>query len=340
MPFPIPRPISGNRFAPKIMMMMIRMITSSGKPKLPIGRAPWKFRGELADCITLNRRAAWRAAAALAVLLGGATGGASQFTSGVNLVEVYASVTDQHGNPVTGLSQGDFELREDGVLQAISNFAAGDFPLAAAVAIDRSFSVAGTKLTLAKAAAQAFLAELRPADDAMVLAVGSQVEVVAPLSTDRGAQRDAINRLDAFGTTGLHDAIIRAIDDVQPAKGRRALIVLSDGSDRYSQASAADALERARRSDVMIFPVAIGATRPPLFAELATLTGGRSFHSRDGAALAETLRSIAHELRRQYLVGYTPRRPPVAGSNEWRTIAVSVKRPGAIVRARDGYLVK
>ncbi len=274
------------------------------------------------------------------MFLGGASGGASQFTSGVNLVEVYASVTDQHGNPVTGLSQGDFELREDGVVQAISNFAAGDFPLAAAVAIDRSFSVAGTKLTLAKAAAQAFLAELRPADEAMVLAVGSQVEVVAPLSTDRAAQRDAINRLDAFGTTGLHDAIIHAIDDVQPTKGRRALIVLSDGSDRYSQASAADALERARRSDVMIFPVAIGATRPPLFAELATLTGGRSFHSRDGAALAETLRSIAHELRQQYLVGYTPLRPPVAGSNEWRTIAVSVKRPGAIVRARDGYLVK
>jgi len=276
----------------------------------------------------------------IALLIAGATAASSQFTSGVNLVEVYAGVTDEHGLPITGLTQDDFELREDGVPQRISNFSAGDFPLAAAIAIDRSFSIAGTKLSLAKAAAQAFLSELRPADEAMVIAVGSQVEVVAPLSTDRSAQRDAINRLDTFGTTGLHDAIIHAIDDVQPAKGRRALIIVSDGSDRYSEASAADALERARRSDVMIFPVAIGATRPPLFAELATLTGGRSFYTRDGAGLTETLRGIAQELRLQYLLGYTPLRSPVAGSNEWRSISVTVRRPGTTVRARDGYLVK
>lgn len=265
---------------------------------------------------------------------------AGQFRAGVNLVEVYASVTDAQGNPVTGLKQADFELRENGELQAISNFTAGEFSLSVALAIDRSFSVAGMKLTLAKAAALAFLAELRPADEAMVIAIGSQVEVLTPLSTDRAAERDAITRLDAFGTTGLHDAIIQAIDDVQPAKGRRALIVVSDGDDRYSQASAADALDRARQSDVMVFPVAIGRTRPPLFAELATLTGGRSSHARDGAALTETLRTIARELRQQYLLGYTPTRLPDAGSNEWRSIAVTVKRPDAHVRARDGYLVK
>ena len=277
---------------------------------------------------------------ALAVALASPVLLAGQFTSGVNLVEVYASVTDTQGNPIAGLTQADFELRENGEPQTISNFAAGEFPLSAAIALDRSFSMSGTRLSLAKSAAHAFLAELRPQDEAMVLAVGSQVEVSAPLSTDRAAQRDAINRLDAFGTTGLYDAIIHAIDDVQPAKGRRALVLLSDGDDRYSQASAADALARARRSDVMIFPVALGATRPPLFAELATLTGGRSYHARDGARLADALRTIARELRQQYLIGYTPTRPAVAGSNEWRSITVTVKRPDAHVRARDGYLVK
>src|SRR5262245_56161727 len=340
MPFPIPRPISGSRFAPKIMMMMIRMTTSSGKPKLPIGRAPWRFRGERLDCITVIRHAGYVAAVVLVAAQGTVSAAARQFTSGVNLVEVYASVTDERGNAIAGLNEGDFELHEERVLQTISNFAAADFPLSAAIAIDRSFSVSGARLALAKSAAQAFLGELRSSDEAMIIAIGSQVGVVAPLSTDRSAQRDAVSRLDAFGTTGLHDAIIDAIDAVQPAKGRRALIILSDGNDRYSEASAADALERARRSDVMVFPVAIGSTRPPLFAELAMLTGGRSFYARDGAALADTLRAIAHELRQQYLVGYTPLRPPVQGSNEWRSITVTVKRPGANVRARDGYFVK
>jgi Ca-activated chloride channel family protein len=265
---------------------------------------------------------------------------ARQFSSGVNLVEVYASVTNERGEPITGLTQGDFELRENGEVQAVSNFAAGDFPLSIAVALDRSFSMSGPRLALAKSAARAFLEELRPKDESMVVAIGSEVEVVAPLSTDRSRQFDALTRLDPFGTTGLHDAIIRAIDEVQVAKGRRALVLLSDGDDRYSRATVADALDRARRADVMIFPVALGAARPPLFAELATLTGGRSYHTRDPATLTETLRTIARELREQYLLGYTPARPVVAGSNEWRSIAVTVKRPGAQVRARDGYLVK
>jgi len=91
---------------------------------------------------------------------------------------------------------------------------------------------------------------------------------------------------------------------------------------------------------VMIYPVALGATRPPLFAELATLTGGRSFHQRDPNRLPDLLRSVARELREQYLLGYTPRAPIVAGSHEWRSIAVTVKRAGVQVRARDGYLVK
>jgi len=275
----------------------------------------------------------------LAVILSGGAPAAAQFTSGVNLVEVYASVSDGQGNPMTGLKQEDFELRENGEPQTISNFAAGQFPLSAAIAIDRSFSVAGNRLSLAKTAAQGFLAELRPDDEAMIIAVGSEVEVAAPLSVDRGEQRAAIDKLDAFGSTGLHDAIIEAINDVQPAKGRRALIILSDGDDRYSHASADDALDRARRSDVMVFPVAIGKSRPPLFAELATLTGGRSSFARDGAALTDILRGIARELRQQYLIGYAPIRLPVAGSNEWRSITVTVRRPDAHVRARDGYLV-
>ena len=258
----------------------------------------------------------------------------------MNLVEVYASVTDSRGDPVPGLTQADFELREDGAVQTISTFAAGEFPLSVALAIDRSFSMAGPRLALAKSAARVFLGELRPQDEAMVMAIGSDVQTIAPLSTDRAAQLDAVARLDAFGTTGLHDAIVRAIDSVQPAKGRRALVLLSDGDDRYSQASAGEALERARRADVMIYPVAFGAARPPLFAELATLTGGRSYQARDAGTLMSALRAIARELHEQYLLGYTPSRPIAAGGNEWRSITVTVKRPGVQVRARDGYLVK
>jgi Ca-activated chloride channel homolog len=264
----------------------------------------------------------------------------AQFTSGVNLVEVYASVTDAKGEPIQGLAQGDFEVKEDGQLQTISNFVAGDFPLSVALAIDRSFSMAGKRLDLAKSGAGVFLGDLRPGDQSMVIAVGSQVEPLGELSTDRRQQMNAVDRLDAFGSTALHDAIVSAIEAVQPARGRRALILLSDGDDRYSTTSAAAALDRARRSDVMIYPVALGKRRPGLFAELSTLTGGRSFHAKDGERLPETLRAIARDLRHQYLIGYAPSKPIVRGAEQWRSIEVTVRRPGARVRARDGYVAK
>jgi Ca-activated chloride channel family protein len=90
----------------------------------------------------------------------------------------------------------------------------------------------------------------------------------------------------------------------------------------------------------MMYPIALGRSRPPLFAELATLTGGRSFHLRDARALPDTLRAIARELREQYLLGYSPSRPIVAGADEWRPITVAVNRPYVRVRARDGYVAK
>ena len=269
-----------------------------------------------------------------------ATPSARQFTSGVNVVEVYTTVTDKAGKPVTGLGREAFNVQEDGQPQQISAFAAGEFPLSVAVAIDRSFSMTGDRLASAKSGARIFLGALRETDESMLIAVGSTTDTLAPLSTNRREQLDALAGLDAFGTTGLYDSIVAAIEAIQPARGRRALILLSDGDDRCSKTTSPEVLERARASDVLIYPIGLGRTRPQAFAELATLTGGRSFHVRDARQLPDTLQTIAAELRNQYLIGYSPTRPPVAGSNQWRSITVTVSRPDVTVRARDGYLVK
>lgn len=260
----------------------------------------------------------------------------AQYSSGVQLVEVYATVTDTEGEPVRGLPLEAFEVLEDGRPQRIQAFAAGDFPLSVALAIDRSASMAGERLERAKAAGLAFLDALRPGDQAAVISISSQVEQAAPLSADRPAQRAAVSGLAPWSTTALHDAVIAAIRLVQAGTGRRALVLLSDGMDRYSTASATDALEQARRSDILIYPVAVGRETTPLFPRLATLTGGRSFHVTNPERLQQTLAGIARELREQYLLGYAPARP--AGEDgEWHAIQVRVNRPGLRVRARDGY---
>jgi len=280
----------------------------------------------------------WLLEAAIVPLFLGASAAYAQFTSGVNLIEVYATVADQHGEPIVGLTAADFQIAEDGARQTISAFAAGEFPLALAIGLDRSFSMGGkdNRLAVAKSAARTLVGALRPGDQVMIVAIGGDTTVAAPLSADRAAALSAIDRLDAWGTTPLYDATLGALDAIQPARGRRALVLLSDGTDRYSDTKAADLVDRARTHDVLVYPVAVGASRPPLFAELAAATGGRSFFVRDPAALVATMRQIARELRFQYLLGYAPSRER-AGQPAWHAIDVSVARPGVSVRARDGY---
>jgi Ca-activated chloride channel family protein len=265
-----------------------------------------------------------------------------RFSAAVQLVEVYASVADSKGGPVTGLTAADFVVTEDGEPQEISAFAAGEFPLSVALGVDRSFSMAGEPLRLAKDASRAFLNELRPSDRSMILAISSTADVIAPMGTDRASQSRAIAALDAWSTTALRDAIVVAMDRLQTETGRQALIVFSDGVDRYSGTSTSHVMDRARRSQALVYPIAFGKTRPPLLAELAVLTGGRSFLLRDAKELAPTLSAIARELRYQYLIGYVPARAAPAGAREWRSIRVTLSRPrpDVRVRARDGYMTE
>jgi Ca-activated chloride channel homolog len=263
---------------------------------------------------------------------------AAEFSTGVRVVEVYASVTDPAGNPVIGLSESDFEVYEDGMRQQVSAFAAGEFPLSVALGVDRSFSMRGEPLRLARVAAQTFLKELKPSDRSMVVAISNEADVIAPLSSDRQAQIRAVAALDPWSTTALNDAMIAALDRLGPEQGRQALVVFSDGVDRYSTATAAQVIERARRSNALVYPIVFGKTRPAFLAELAVISGGRSFLLKDARALQATLTSIARELRHQYLLGYTPAKSAGAAGGEWRSIRVAVKgRPTARVRARDGY---
>lgn len=264
----------------------------------------------------------------------------AQFTSGVNLVEVYATVTDRQGGPVTGLAATDFAVSEDGTRQAITAFAAGEFPLAVAIGLDRSFSMGdkSNRLGVAKSAARTFVGALRKSDQVMVVAIGGEIDVAAPLTADHGAVLAAIDRLDAWGTTPLYDAALAALDAIQSAGGRRALVLLSDGTDRYSDMAAADLVDQARRRDVLIYPIALGRARPPIFAELAAATGGRSFHAPEPRDLAPAMTAIARELRFQYLLGYVPSR--AASDAGWHAIDVTVDRPEMRVRAREGYFTR
>src|SRR5437588_3121602 len=244
----MPRPISGSGLAPKMMMPMARITISSGNPIRPVSELPPLLagqklarcrgarRGNRIDCTTTRPTGGTGHLVGLLMFAVVAPfvrpAPAPQFASGVDLVEVYATVTDERGEPVAGLSAVDFRVFEVGEPQTIVAFAAGEFPLSVAVGLDRSFSMRA-RLADVKAAARAFVPTLRPEDRVMVVAIGSGTEIVSPLSTDHQAAAAAIERLDARGTTPLYDAALGAIDRIQDAKGRRALVLVSVGVDRH-----------------------------------------------------------------------------------------------------------
>ena len=261
------------------------------------------------------------------------------FSSQAQLVEVYATVTDDKGELVTGLRRNDFQVYENNQLQNVEQFAFGEFPLTVALGVDRSWSMAGKPLELAKAASKSFLNQLKTGDRSMVVAISSSADVIAPLTTDRFNQARLITTLDPWSTTALRDAIMASLDRLEPETGRQALVLFSDGNDRYSHATEADVIARARRSNALIYPITIGKQRPAFLAELAVLTGGRSFLLKDATELEKTLSTVARELRYQYLLGYAPSDAIVPGTHEWRSIHVGLtgNHPGVHVRARDGY---
>lgn len=126
-----------------------------------------------------------RCMAAFTLLLGGGVVLAAQsapqapsprFSAGTELVEVYATVTDAKGELVTGLRQDDFDIFENSARQEVSAFAAGEFALTVALGIDRSWSMAGEPLRLARQASQSFLRGLKPGDRSMVVAISAAVD--------------------------------------------------------------------------------------------------------------------------------------------------------------------
>ena len=178
----------------------------------------------------------------------------------------------------------------------------------------------------------------------MVWAIADGAEVIAPLDRPRESQIAAVAALFPWSTTALHDGVVAALDRLDPEPGRQAVVLFTDGADRYSTATAGAVLERARRSRALVYSVAVGKAHPPLLADLASVSGGRFIEVHRMEGLEGALTAVASELRRQYLLGYVPERRPGDTAERWRSISVRLTGPargaGAarlLVRARTGY---
>jgi len=260
-----------------------------------------------------------------------------------DLVVLNVTVTDGQGLYVHKLSRPDFKIFEDGREQRISLFSVEETPFAAAILLDTSGSME-TRLTLARAAAIRFLEGLREEDVASVYHFGSDVEQLQDFSPGRDLPPVAYD-LSSKGMTALNDAVLRAAKDLaQRPEKRRAIIVLSDGADNRSGATAEKALNAALAAGATIYtvdmmdPAAHGAEKMVAAGALknyAVKSGGRYVSKPGGAALDEAFRGILEELSNQYTLGYRPEN--AARDGRWRAIQLKLSRPGLSARTKNGY---
>lgn len=260
-----------------------------------------------------------------------------------DLVVLNVTATKAGGEYVRGLKRADFKVWEDGREQEITNFGEEETPFAVALLLDTSGSMEG-RVTLGRSAVIRFLDGLRGEDSACVYSFNTKVELVQEFSNNRDLMPKAFE-LGAEGWTVLNDAIFRAAHDLskRPEK-RRAILVLSDGADTRSSASADKALSSALAANATIYTVDMGQSHPAsantlsaagALKSFANKSGGRYIATPGGQQLRDAFGEIIEELSNQYTIGYRPSNR--ARDGRWRTIEVKIARPEVVARTRRGY---
>ncbi|HEX9944031.1 MAG TPA: VWA domain-containing protein [Thermoanaerobaculia bacterium] len=256
----------------------------------------------------------------------------------VDLVELYTTVLDRQGRPVTsGLAAKDFTVAEDGARQQIACFErVTGLPIHAAVAIDVSASMEKS-LEKAQAAALQFLqGTIQPKDRAAVITFNDHPTLAVKFTRDTRALAGGLAGLKAERGTALYDSLIFSFYTFNGLKGRRALLLLSDGKDEGSRFTYEEALEFARRAGVIVYVIGLGEdVEKKKLARISEETGGRAFFPRSAEELAGIYAAIEEELRSQYLIAYQSATTRTDAG--FRVVDLKVNRPGLEAKTMRGY---
>jgi Ca-activated chloride channel family protein len=284
-------------------------------------------------------------------------GGVPTFRSDVRLVNVFATVLDRDGSPVADLNKNDFEVLEDGVPQTIAVFdRESELPLNIILAVDTSLSTR-KDLPLELASARRFCHDIiRPQDRLAVYRFDENVSEVVPFTSDLKEIDRGLDRMRSGAATSLFDAVYLAGEALAGRRGRKALVIITDGGDTTSQSSYQDALRSAIQSEALVYsiiivPIEASAGRDiggeHSLIQFARDTGGKYFYAGRPGQLDDAFRQIDRELRTQYVLAYYPK--PRNDGAAFRKIDVRMKQPAAgpsagggsepayTVRHRTGY---
>jgi Ca-activated chloride channel family protein len=293
-----------------------------------------------------------RLMAVVAVALAGLARPAAQqpvFRAGTELVNVGVTVTDGDGAFLTDLTAEDFEVLEDDRRQTVTFFARGEAgavpELHAGLLFDTSGSM-GEDIRLARTAAIRFLNRLDDAQDITIVDFDTEVRVGKYEQHDFPRIVERIRSREPKGMTAMYDALAVYLDGAAEERGRKILVLFTDGGDTRSTIRFGDVMTLLRASDVTVYAIgflerqrgALRSEQQVRLTQIATESGGQAFFPRSLDQIEEAYDLVMEQIRAQYSLGYVSTN--TAADGEWRKLEIRVRRPGlddARIQARKGY---
>ncbi|HLI64607.1 MAG TPA: VWA domain-containing protein [Terriglobales bacterium] len=275
------------------------------------------------------------------------------FKVNVKLVNVFTTVTDANGAPISSLKKDDFEVFEDGEPQQIAVFRReSELPLSIVVAIDTSLSTrVDQKLELESA--RRFAHDiLRPIDALSLFEFSEVVNQLTPFTSNLRLIDRGINRVHSGAATALYDTLYLGADALMERRGRKVMVVITDGGDTISKTTYQQAVQEAQEAEVIIYsiiivPIEANAGRDiggeHALIQLSRDTGGKYFYASGLNQLDAAFHKISEELRTQYLIAYYPSRR--LSDSDFRSIEIKINPATKdypdpsqlVVRHRTGY---
>jgi tight adherence protein C len=250
-------------------------------------------------------------------------------------VRLVASVVDPQDRPVADLTAKDLVVSEEGRTQAPEVLISSqNAPIAIALALDTSGSMAGRPLADAKAAMTTLVRSLGPLDSASVVTFNTQADVRLPLTGDKEALIAATNSAAAGGNTAIFDAVARSIDVLAnaPPQSRRAIVLLTDGVDNSSLVSLRAVTERLQAQSYPLYAIGLGndLDRGVLQALADGSKGGQAFVAPTSAELSKIYAALTQRILSQYTVTYRSDARSAPDGTEL-TVTVQIVRAGTIL---------
>jgi len=258
----------------------------------------------------------------------------------VDAVELYTTVT-QGNRPVDGLTQTNFTVLEDGQAQQVAQFEhVTNLPLTVGVAIDTSASMIDN-LPAAEAAAVEFLDDtIAEKDRGFTMSFDDSPYTLCRLTGNRERLDRSFAGLRAEGSTALYDAVVYALYQFSGVKGKKALVLLTDGKDTSSKYDFDTLLDYVKKAGVAVYGIGLNVSKAEIEVKgklnrLAEASGGATFYIDGTKGLKDVYRQINNELRTQYLLTYYSSNP--SPDNKWRKVEVKVTPKNLTARTISGY---